>query len=161
MATAEPSSPIIDARTYRGNNVTIAPFTIIEGGEIGDDTVVGAFVQFQQRVRVGSRCFIGSYAFLCDGVVIEDDCFIAQHVCFTHDRYPRAKAIGKMLTPTTRVCQGASIGAGAVILGGVTIGEGAMVGAGAVVTYDVPSNHVVAGVPARTLRLLHPRRECA
>jgi acetyltransferase-like isoleucine patch superfamily enzyme len=89
---------------------------------------------------------------------IADECFIGHHVCFTNDRFPRATAdSGQLQTDAdwevipTRVCKGSSIGSGAVILCGVTIGERALIGAGAVVTHDVPAGATVAGVPARTL----------
>jgi acetyltransferase-like isoleucine patch superfamily enzyme len=92
-------------------------------------------------------------------VTIEDECFIGHHVVFVNDRHPSAvDASGALLEPggwaleKTLVRRRASIGSGAVILGGVTIGEGALVGAGSVVTHDVPSHTVVAGNPARVLR---------
>jgi len=85
--------------------------------------------------------------------------FVGHGVMFINDRYPRATAAGGTLQTEadwqvvpTRVCRGASIGSGAVILCGVTIGEGALIGAGAVVTHDVPPHSIVAGVPARLTR---------
>ena len=136
------------------------------GCSIGDGTRVGPFVEIQKNAAVGARCKISSHAFLCEGVTIEDECFVGHHVCFVNDRYPRATAPGGQLQTEadwqvvpTRVCRGASIGSGAVILCGVTIGEGAIVGAGAVVTRDVPPRQVVAGVPARMLRNLAPEEQ--
>jgi UDP-2-acetamido-3-amino-2,3-dideoxy-glucuronate N-acetyltransferase len=128
------------------------------GCEIGADTRIATFVEIQKNAKVGAKCKISSHTFICEGVTIEDECFIGHHVCFTNDRFPRATAEnGQPQTEAdwkvipTRVCKGASIGSGAVIVCGVTIGERALVGAGAVVTRDVPAGATVAGVPARTL----------
>jgi acetyltransferase-like isoleucine patch superfamily enzyme len=122
---------------------------------IGDDTRIGAFVEIQKNATIGARCKISSHTFVCEGVTIEDEVFVGHGVMFINDRYPRAAAAGRpqteadwQVTPT-RVRRGASVGSGAVILCGVTIGEHALVGAGAVVTRDVPDHGVVTGVPAR------------
>jgi UDP-2-acetamido-3-amino-2,3-dideoxy-glucuronate N-acetyltransferase len=144
-----------------GRDVRIYDFVNLYGCTIGDESKIGTFVEIQKNAHIGARCKISSHTFICEGVVIEDDCFIGHHVCFTNDRFPRATAPdGALQTEAdwqvipTRVCRGASIGSGAVILCGVTIGAEAMIGAGAVVTSDVAPGAVVAGVPARLLRFM-------
>lgn len=128
------------------------------GCSIGAETKVGAFVEIQKNARVGERCKISSHSFICEGVTIEDECFIGHGVMFTNDVYPRAvNEDGTQQTEAdwtvveTVVKRRASIGSNATILAGVTIGESALVGAGAVVTRDVPSFAIVAGVPARVI----------
>jgi acetyltransferase-like isoleucine patch superfamily enzyme len=156
----------IAADVRLGRRVVIRDFVNLYGCTVGDDTKVGAFVEIQKNAHIGARCKIGSHSFICEGVTLEDDCFVGHHVCFINDPYPRAtSAQGGLQTEAdwvvipTRVCSGASIGSGAVILCGVTIGAGALVGAGAVVTADVAPRQVVAGVPARLLRFLESEPE--
>jgi UDP-2-acetamido-3-amino-2,3-dideoxy-glucuronate N-acetyltransferase len=159
----QPPGPLqrISPDVRLGRDVVIRDFVNLYGCSIGDGSRIGTFVEIQKNATVGARCKISSHTFICEGVAIEDECFIGHHVCFINDRYPRATAAGGRLqgeqdwqVVPTRVERGASIGSGAVILCGVTIGAGAQVGAGAVVTHDVPANAVVAGVPARLLRFL-------
>ena len=125
------------------------------GCTIGEQTRIGTFVEIQKNAAVGAHCKISSHTFICEGVTIEDDVFVGHGVVFINDRYPRATSDGKPQTEAdwelvpTLVKRGASIGSGAVILCGVTIGEQALIGAGAVVTRDVPDHAVVVGVPAR------------
>jgi acetyltransferase-like isoleucine patch superfamily enzyme len=129
------------------------------GCAIGDGTKIGAFVEIQKNATVGRRCKVSSHTFICEGVTIEDEVFVGHGVMFINDRYPRATSDGRLQTERdwqvtpTRVRRGASIGSGAVIMCGVTIGEGAMIGAGAVVTGDVADGAAVAGVPARALAM--------
>ena len=142
-----------------GQRVKIFAFTNLYGCEIGDDVKIGTFVEIQKGARVGHRCKISSHTFICEGVMIEDEVFVGHGVTFINDRYPRATNDEGLLqteadwkcVPTV-VKRGASIGSGATILCGLTIGERATVGAGSVVTRDVPDGAVVAGNPARVLR---------
>ena len=128
------------------------------GCTIGDDSKIGAFVEIQKNAFIGKRCKISSHTFVCEGVTIEDDVFVGHGVMFVNDLYPRATIDGRLQTEEdwqvvpTRIRRGASIGSGAVILAGITIGEEAMIGAGAVVTRDIPDHQVAKGVPARAGR---------
>jgi len=137
-------------------------FINLYGCTIGDDTRIGSFVEVQKNVTIGARCKISSHSFLCEGVTIEDEVFIGHGVMFINDIDPRAAANGRPLTDQdwtvrpTRICKGASIGSGAVIMGGLTIGPEALVAAGAVVTKDVAPRGVVKGVPARQFRVRDP-----
>jgi acetyltransferase-like isoleucine patch superfamily enzyme len=116
-------------------------------------------VEIQKGVVVGQRCKISSHTFICEGVTIESGVFIGHGVTFINDRFPSAiNADGSLKGASdweclpTLVKQGASIGSGATILGGITIGENALIGAGSVVTRDVPAGAVVAGNPARVTK---------
>jgi acetyltransferase-like isoleucine patch superfamily enzyme len=128
------------------------------GCSIGAETKIGAFVEIQKNASIGARCKISSHSFVCEGVIIEDECFIGHGVMFTNDLSPRATnedgtqqtAVDWQVVKTT-VRRGASIGSNATIIAGVSIGERALVGAGAVVTKDVPDFAIVAGVPARVI----------
>ena len=99
---------------------------------------------------LGERVTLKSGVYVWSGIILEDDVFCGPNATFTNDKRPRSK-VHPATFPTTRVCRGASIGAGAVILPGLTIGEGAMIGAGAVVTRNVPPGETWVGNPARPL----------
>ena len=146
-----------------GRDVKIYAFVNLYGCEIGDESKIGTFVEIQKGARIGKRVKVSSHTFVCEGVVIEDEVFIGHGVTFINDRFPRAtNTDGKLQTEadwkcdSTLVKRGASIGSGATILCGVTIGERAIVGAGSVVTKDVPAGAVVAGNPARVLSKAAP-----
>jgi len=146
-----------------GQRVKVFAFTNLYGCEVGDDSKIGTFVEIQKNARVGKRCKVSSHTFICEGVTLEDEVFIGHGVTFINDRFPRStNPDGKLQTEadwkceTTIVKKGASIGSGATILCGVTIGERAIVGAGSVVTKDVPAGGIVAGNPARLRRVEKP-----
>lgn len=139
-----------------GKDVVIRDFVNLYGCTIGDGTRIGTFVEIQKGVVIGKHCRIQSHTFICEGITIEDGCFIGHGVMFNNDRLPHAlnkegkpTGEGDWVLEKTLVKKGASIGSGAVILPGITIGEGALVGAGAVVTRDVSPGTTVVGNPAR------------
>lgn len=155
--TGAPPYSIVTPDVRLGEGVRIFGFANLYGCEIGDETRIGAFVEIQRGARVGRRCKIQSHSFICEGVSISDEVFVGHGVVFVNDRAPRATTDdGRLVTtewtmePVT-VGRRATIGSGAIVMGGVHIGEGALVGAGAVVTRDVEPGEVVAGVPARAL----------
>jgi len=144
-----------------GKDVKLSQFINLYGCEVGDHTKIGAFVEIQKNARIGKNCKISSHSFVCEGVTIEDDVFVGHGVTFINDAYPRAtNSEGELQSEKdwkvepTLVKKGASIGSGATILSNLVIGENALVGAGSVVTHDVPDNAIVAGNPARLIRLV-------
>lgn len=157
--SGDPAAHQLIARDVKlGRDVRIHGFVNLYGCEIGDETRIGAFVEVQKGAKIGKRCKISSHTFICEGVTIEADVFVGHGVIFINDRYPRAT--NEASQPKTRadwsclatvVKRGASIGSGATLLGGITVGERAIVGAGSVVTKSVPPNATVVGNPARIL----------
>jgi acetyltransferase-like isoleucine patch superfamily enzyme len=142
-----------------GRNVRLNGFINLYGCEIGDDVKVGPFVEIQKGAKIGNRCKISSHTFICEGVTLEDEVFVGHGVMFTNDRLPRAtNQKGELQTEAdwkcipTLVKRGASIGSGATLLCGITIGENALIGAGSVVTKDVPAGAIVVGNPAKVIR---------
>ena len=140
------------------------PDARIESGSIGPGTRVWAFAHVLDGARVGAECNLCDHTFieggavvgdrvtlkcgvqLWDGVTLEDDVFVGPNATFTNDPFPRSRRHPRQYARTI-VRKGASIGANATLLPGVTIGSYAMVGAGAVVTRDVPARAIVAGNP--------------
>src|SRR6266446_9346022 len=136
------------------------PLAVVESSSVGDNTRIWAFAHVLPGARIGSDCNICDHTFiendivigdrvtvkcgvqLWDGIDVEDDVFIGPNATFTNDPFPRSKQ-HQDKPPRTRIRKGASIGANATILPGLTIGERSMAGAGAVVTRDVPADAIV------------------
>ncbi len=156
------------------DGIYIHPTAIVETQQIGQGTRIWAFTHVMHGVSIGSNCNIGEHSFIesgavigdnvtikngnmiWEGITLQDGVFVGPNVFFTNDLYPRSPRLSQAKRRyqsrewllTTLVEQGASLGAGAVILAGVTIGEFALVGAGAVVTKSVPPYALVVGNPA-------------
>ena len=155
------STSLIAPDVKLGENVKIYAFTNLYGCEVGDDSKIGTFVEVQKGAKIGKRCKVSSHTFICEGVTIGDEVFIGHGVTFTNDRFPRAtNEDGSAQTDEdwevveTIVENRASIGSGATLLCGITIGEGSLVGAGSVVTKDVGPRTIVAGNPAKVVKKL-------
>jgi len=142
-----------------GEGVQMHAFVNLYGCTIGEGTRLGTFVEVQKGASIGKRCKISSHTFVCEGVAIGDGVFVGHGVMFTNTVLPRAvNSTGALQTEAdwemvkTRIEDGASIGSGAVILCGITIGRNAVIGAGAVVTKSVPAGEIWVGNPARLLK---------
>jgi acetyltransferase-like isoleucine patch superfamily enzyme len=159
------------------DTVYIHPKAVVESNQIGNGTRIWAFSHVMKEVSIGENCNVGEHCFLetgarvgsnvtiknanmiWDGVTLEDGTFIGPGVFFTNDLYPRSPRLpeararyqGNGWLVRTLVQHGASIGAGAVLVAGVTVGSFAMVGAGTVVTKDVPPHALVVGTPGRVI----------
>jgi UDP-2-acetamido-3-amino-2,3-dideoxy-glucuronate N-acetyltransferase len=127
-----------------------------EGARLGSECIVGKSAYIDRGVQIGNRVKIQNYSLIYRGATLEDGVFVGPYVCFTYDTTPRAitplgqlKGAGDWEVGSILVCYGASLGAGVMVLPGVTIGRWSMVGAGAVVTRDVPDFGLVVGQPAQ------------
>jgi acetyltransferase-like isoleucine patch superfamily enzyme len=147
-----PSSDVQSKQIGEGTRVW-QYVVILPGAVIGRDGNICSHCFIENKVIVGDRVTVKCGVQLWDGVTLEDDVFVGPNATFTNDLEPRSRNDAAKLLPTL-VKKGASIGANATILPGLTIGEGAMVGAGAVVTKDVPPRTLVVGNPARVVRSL-------
>ena len=147
-----PSSDVQSKQIGEGTRVW-QYVVILPGAVIGRDGNICSHCFIENKVVVGDRVTVKCGVQLWDGVTLEDDVFVGPNATFTNDRVPRSRNASATLLPTL-VKKGASIGANATILPGLTIGEGAMVGAGSVVTKDVPPRTLVVGNPARVVRAL-------
>jgi acetyltransferase-like isoleucine patch superfamily enzyme len=131
-----------------GKKTKVWQYTIIlEGAQIGENCNINAHSFIENDVTVGNNVTVKCGVYIWDGITIEDDVFIGPNVTFTNDKHPRSKVYPEQFTKTI-IKRGASIGANATILCGITIGENSIIGAGSVVAKDVPPNTVWYGNPA-------------
>jgi len=139
---------VVDKTALIGDGTKVWHFVHVrENAEIGKECVLGHSVYVDKGVKIGNRVKLENRATVYRGVEIEDKVFVGPHVTFTNDPYPRSFSTDWKIVPTI-VKEGASIGAGAVVMCGVTIGEYALIGAGSVVTKDIPSHAIAYGNPA-------------
>jgi len=154
----------VDPKASIGNNTRVWHWTQIrEDVVIGSESIIGKGCYFDAGVKVGSRVKIQSNVSVFRGVTIEDGVFVGPHACFTNDKTPRAinldgtlKGLEDWTVMPTLVRYGASIGANATIVCGITIGRFAMVAAGSVVTRSIPDYGLVMGNPARLVGYVCP-----
>lgn len=157
-------------------NLRIHPLAHVLSAQIGEGTTIWQFAVVLEKARIGCNCNICSHVFiendviignrvtikngvqLWNGLRVEDDVFIGPNVTFTNDKFPRSKVYPSSFLQTI-IQEGASIGGGAVILPGITIGRKAMVGAGSVVTRSVPARAIVVGNPARIVGYVEQEHE--
>lgn len=147
--------PLADVKsTDVGAGTRVWQFSVIfSGAKIGTNCNLCAHTLVESDVVIGNNVTVKSGVFLWDGTLIEDNVFIGPNATFTNDPMPRSKVYPDAFQGIL-VKRGASIGANATILPGITIGENAMVGAGAVVTKDVPEGAVVVGNPAKIIKYI-------
>lgn len=152
MSFIHPLADVADCQIGEGTRVWQF-VVVLKGARIGADCNICAQTLIEGDVVIGDRVTVKSGVQIWEGSVIGDDVFIGPNATFSNDLYPRSKQYPEKFQGVT-ILNGASIGANATLLPGVTIGEKAMVGAGAVVTKDVPSFAVVVGNPAKIVRYL-------
>lgn len=140
-----------------GDGVVIYEPVNLYGCDLGNDVIIGPFVEIQKGVRIGDRTRVQSHAFICEGVTVGADCFVSHGAMFINDTFATGtRAHGdRTLYRETRIESGVMIGTGAIILP-VSICSGAVVGAGSVVTKNITEPGIYAGNPARLLKRLQP-----
>lgn len=148
--------PLADCQSeHIGDNTKIWQFCVIlPDAVIGQNCNICSHCLIENDVKIGDNVTIKCGVQIWDGIELEDNVMIGSNVSFTNDKYPRSHNKGWKLL-RTKVCCGASIGAGSVILPGLTIGENSMIGAGSVVTKDVPAGELWIGNPARYYRKIN------
>lgn len=144
--------PLSDVLSKKiGRNTSIWQYVVIlPGAEIGENCNINAHCFIENDVKIGNNVTIKCGVYLWNGINVEDNVQIGPNVTFINDKYPKAKQPFKIQKTLIQKC--ASIGGGATILGGITIGENSLIGAGSVVTKDVPPNEIWIGNPARFFR---------
>lgn len=161
MAVRIHPTAIVEERVVLGEGTSVWDNAHVRhGARLGEQCIVGGKAYIAYDVEIGNRVKINSMAYICNAVTVEDGVMISAGVLFTNDRFPRACTNDlKELRPSTpdehtletRVCEGATIGAGAIIGCNLTVGRFAMIGMGSVVTRSVPNFHLVIGNPARSI----------
>lgn len=142
---------LADCQAYIPESTNVWQFCVVlPNAKIGENCNICSGCFIENEVEVGNNVTIKCGVYLWDGIVVEDNVFIGPNATFCNDHFPRSKHSIKY--PMLRIGKGASIGAGVVVLDGITIGENAMIGAGSVVTKDVPAGEVWYGNPARFVR---------
>jgi UDP-2-acetamido-3-amino-2,3-dideoxy-glucuronate N-acetyltransferase len=148
--------PLADVKSTKiGSNTQIWQFAVVlEDAVIGNDCNINCHTFIENDVQIGNRVTVKSGVYLWDGLVVADDVFIGPNVSFVNDKYPRSKQY-PVAFDKTFLDHHASIGCGAIILGGLKIGAYSMVAAGSVVTKNVPTRALVMGNPAKIVAWLN------
>jgi len=142
--------PLADVQAENiGENTLIWQFALIlKGAVIGRNCNINCHTFIENEVLIGDNVTVKSGVYLWDGIQIEDNVFIGPHVTFTNDKMPRSKQYPATVQKII-IRKNSSIGAGAILLGGIEVGEFSMIAAGALVTKDVPARALVVGMPAK------------
>lgn len=144
--------PLADCKAYIPENTNVWQFCVVlPNAKVGSNCNICSHCLIENDVLIGDNVTIKCGVQLWDGIILEDEVFIGSNVTFTNDKYPRSKQYPEQFWRTI-VKRGASIGAGTVVLCGLTIGEKAMIAAGSVVTKDVPAGELWMGNPAKFVR---------
>jgi len=148
--------PTADVQSNQlGDGTTVWQFSVIlPNAQIGKNCNINCHTFIENDVLLGDNVTVKSGVYLWDGLRIGDNVFIGPNVTFTNDKFPRSKQYPEEFQQTV-IQNNVSIGAGSVVLGGITIGENAMIGAGSVLTKSVPSNELWLGNPARFIRKIN------
>lgn len=136
-----------------GENVIIIEPVNLYGCIIGNDCFIGPFVEIQKNVIVGEKSRIQSHSFICDGANIGKHCFIGHGTMFTNDLFTDSPNFENWIRQNTNIGNDVRIGSNVTLLP-VNIGDNSIIGAGSVVTKDIPANCIVAGNPAKIIRML-------
>jgi len=138
--------------TNIGDDTKVWQFSVIlENAKIGVNCNINCHCFIENDVIVGNNVTIKSGVYLWDGIEIEDNVFIGPNVTFINDKTPKSKVYPQKFLKT-HIKKGSSIGAGCIIMGGITIGENSLIGAGSLILKDVPSNQLWFGNPAKFIR---------